>query len=197
LATAQLAEALARWAAELEPTEEEQEALVRRSLLDTVAVMYAGLSDPRAPLCVRTPAVSLAPLIHHRAKTGLEGKFSLEFGIAAALLDGRPGIESFSDEAVVRPAAVRLAELVAVQPGEGGDHLLAGELELEVRLEDGSALRTTLGLPPGAPDRPPSDDELRSKLELYAGGQAGTLAALSWESAGAYLRAAMPASDSG
>jgi hypothetical protein len=94
---------------------------------------------------------------------------------------------------VVRPEAVRLGELVAVHPGEGGDHLLAGELKLEVRLEDGSEVNTTLGLPPGAPDRPPSDDELRTKLEFCAGPEADALATLSWESAGAYLRAAMPA----
>jgi 2-methylcitrate dehydratase PrpD len=159
------------------------------------AAAELGRLDPERirAITVRTPAVSLAPLIHHRAKTGLEGKFSLEYGIAAALLDSRPGIESFSDQAVARPEAVRLGELVAVEPGEGGDHLLAGELQLEVRLEDGRALGTTLGLPPGAPDRPPSDDELRAKLELCAGEEADGLAALSWESARAYLRAATAA----
>lgn len=159
------------------------------------AAAGVGKLDPARirAIDVRTPAVSLAPLIHSRPQTGLEGKFSLQYGIAATLLDGRPGIESFSDEAVVRPEAVRLGEIVEVHPGEGGDHLLAGELELEVTLKDGSALRTTLGLPSGAPDRPPSDDELRTKLELCAGVQADTLAALSWESAAAYLRGAMPA----
>ncbi|HJS93446.1 MAG TPA: hypothetical protein VJ741_04220, partial [Solirubrobacteraceae bacterium] len=159
------------------------------------AAAELGKLDPDRirTITVRTPAVSLAPLIHLRPQTGLEGKFSLQYGIAAALLDGRPGIDSFSDQAVVRPEAVRLGELVAVHPGEGGDHLLAGELKLEVRLDDGSEVHTTLGLPPGAPDRPPSDDELRTKLELCAGREADTLATLGWESAGAYLRTAMPA----
>jgi 2-methylcitrate dehydratase PrpD len=159
------------------------------------AATELGQPDPEQVQQIRvsTPAVSLAPLIHHRPRTGLEGKFSLEYGIAAALLDGRPGIESFGDEAVQRPEAVRLGGLVEVNPGEGGDHLLAGELELEVSLEDGSELSTTLGLPPGAPERPPTDEELRTKLELCAGAEANALAALSWESAAAYLRAATPA----
>ncbi len=56
----------------------------------------------RAASDVRTPASSLAPLIHHSPTTGLEGKFSLEYGIAAALLDGRPGFDSFTDDAVAR-----------------------------------------------------------------------------------------------
>ncbi len=58
-------------------------------------------------ISVRTPAASLAPLIHHSPQTGLEGKFSLEYGIAAALLDGTPGFDSFSDD--VRPATRRRA----------------------------------------------------------------------------------------
>ena len=143
---------------------------------------------------VRTPACALAPLIHHRPRTGLEGKFSLEYGIAAALLDGAPGIECFSDAAVRRAEAVRLVEAVRVaeavdtSAAEGGDHLLAGEIELEVTLADGAKLATTLVLPPGAPDRPPTDEELLTKLSLCAGAGADELAALTWESAGAYLR---------
>ena len=154
-----------------------------------------GKLDPERirAITVRTPAVSLAPLIHQRPQTGLEGKFSLQYGIAAALLDGRPGIESFNDEAVKRPEAVRLGGLVEVDPGEGGDHLLAGELEIEVALQDGSGVEARLELPPGAPERPPSEDELRTKLELCAGAQADTLAALSWRSAAAFLCGAIPA----
>jgi 2-methylcitrate dehydratase PrpD len=142
-------------------------------------------------IAVQTPACSLAPLIHHHPTTGLEGKFSLEYGIAAALLDGRPGPESFTDRAVARPEAVRVAEMVEVSAGPGGDHLLAGEIQLEVDLDDGTGLRTVLALPPGAPGRPPTDEELRTKLELCAGSEAGTLAGLSWESAAAYLRSTL------
>jgi 2-methylcitrate dehydratase PrpD len=140
---------------------------------------------------VRTPAVSLAPLIHHEPKTGLQAKFSLQYGIAAALLDGSPGIASFSDDEVARPEATRLAGLVDTTATEGGDHLLTGELDLEVTLEDGRTARATLALPPGAPDRPPTDAQLRTKLELCAGREADALADISWESAAAYLRATL------
>ena len=137
---------------------------------------------------VLTPACSLTPLIHHRPRTGLEGKFSLEYGIAATLLDGRPGIESFSDEAVARPEAVRLLEAVEVIATDGGDHLLAGEVAIEVGLEDGIDASAQLELPPGAPNRPPSDEELHTKLELCAGREADALAGLTWESAAVHLR---------
>jgi 2-methylcitrate dehydratase PrpD len=146
---------------------------------------------------LRTPACSLAPLIHHRARTGLEGKFSLEYGLAAALIDRCPGFDSFSDAAVARAEAARLAEAVetvATQTEDGADqNLLAGQLELEVTLEDGSPLRTELALPPGAPERPPTDAELRTKLELCAGREADAIAGLAWESAADYLRSALSA----
>jgi 2-methylcitrate dehydratase PrpD len=142
-------------------------------------------------VAVKTPACSLAPLIHHEPSTGLEGKFSLEYGTAAALLDGPPGLASFTDEAVNRPEAVRLGALVEVIPVAGagdGDHLLAGAVELTVELQDGTEVRSALGLPPGAPGRHPTDDELRTKLELCAADEADALAELSWDTAAAYLR---------
>jgi len=143
------------------------------------------LTDGICHIRVRTPAASLAPLIHHTPKTGLEGKFSLEYGIAAALLDGAPGFESFSDAAVRRPDAERLMEMVEVAATDGGDHLLTGEVYIEIELEDGAGVRAALALPPGAPERPVTDGELRAKLDLCG---AGDLAELSWESAAEFLR---------
>ena len=116
--------------------------------------------------------VSLAPLIHHSPKTGLEGKFSLEYGIAAALLDGAPGFDSFADAAVRRPDAARLMRAVEVAATDGGDHLLTGEVEIEIETDGGAAVRTALALPPGAPERPMTDEELRTKLELCGAGEA-------------------------
>jgi 2-methylcitrate dehydratase PrpD len=140
---------------------------------------------------VRTPSASLSPLIHHSPETGLEGKFSLEYGIAAALLDGRPGFGSFTDAAVRRPDAGRLMQTVDVAATDGGDHLLTGEVEIEVEIEDGAGVRAALALPPGAPDRPVTDEELGAKLELCAGPEADQLAELSFESAAAWLRSCL------
>jgi 2-methylcitrate dehydratase PrpD len=142
---------------------------------------------------VKTPASSLAPLIHRSPRTGLEGKFSLEYGIAAALLDGRPSLRSFEDEAVGRPEATRLSEAIEVVSTDGGDHLLAGEIKIEVSLVDGTNATATVALPPGAPDRPVTEDELRSKLELCAGSESDALASLSWETAADYLRSRLTA----
>jgi 2-methylcitrate dehydratase PrpD len=137
---------------------------------------------------VRTPRSSLAPLILHRPRTGLEVKVSLEYGLAAALLAGPPGLDSYTDSAVARPEALRLAEAVEAEAQDGGGGLLCGQMDLEVALDDGSSARTALALPPGAPERPPTEAELETKLELCAGDAAAELAELSWESAAGFLR---------
>jgi hypothetical protein len=56
-----------------------------------------------------------------------------------------------------------------------------------VRLEGGEGLHARLELPPGAPGRPPTEEELRTKLELCAGGEAGEIAEQSWETAAGYV----------
>jgi 2-methylcitrate dehydratase PrpD len=135
----------------------------------------------------------LAPLIHAAPATGLEGKFCLQYAIAATLLDGRPGIASFTDEAVARPAAQALVAHVEVEATPGGDGLLAGDVAIEVALADGSALSTTLDLPPGSPARPPSDAEMAEKVADCARELADEVLAVDWVDAGALLRERLPA----
>ena len=48
---------------------------------------------------VATPRATVQPLIHDRPRSGLEGKFSMPYAIATAILDDYPGFGSFSDAA--------------------------------------------------------------------------------------------------
>ncbi len=157
--------------------------------ISAVARLPKVTASEVATVLVRTPESSLQPLIHHTPRSGLEGKFSLEYGIAAALLDGHPGLESFNDSAVVRPEAQRLVERVRTVALAGGAGLLTGEVEIEIELERSESLHTRLGLPPGAPERPASADELAVKLAACAPDAVDELHALDWESARAYLTA--------
>jgi 2-methylcitrate dehydratase PrpD len=49
-------------------------------------------------------------LIHHRPRTDLEGKFSLEYCVAQALLSGEVRLKHFTDEAVTEPQVKSLKE---------------------------------------------------------------------------------------
>ena len=155
------------------------------------AARALGPVDPSrvSRIQVSTPASALTPLIHHRPATGLEGKFSLEYGLACALLDPAVGLESFTDAAVARPAASRLMELVETAPSRAGEGLLAGTVALAVTLDDRTSLRSELDFPPGAPQRPMTDTDLAQKLESSAGEQADEVRRLTWATAAAFMRA--------
>ena len=159
-----------------------------------IAALRALDVDPEqvARVVVRTPQSALAPLIHATPMSGLEGKFSLQYAVAATLLDGRPGIESFTDEAVARPPAQALLARVEVDATPGGDGLLAGDVAIEVTLAGGARRHAQLDLPPGAPDRPPSAAELAEKAADCAGDLADEVLALDWAEAAALLRERVP-----
>ncbi len=137
---------------------------------------------------VRTPASAVKPLIHRRPQTGLQAKFSLEYGIAAALLDRWPDFDSFADAGVRRPHAQRLVRTVELVAEPAGDHLLAGEATIEVTVDSGAQHTATLAMPPGAPGRPPSDTELGEKVRACAGGAAEQIESLTWDSAVRFLQ---------
>ncbi len=149
---------------------------------------------------VRAPVGTTTPLIHRRPLTGLQAKFSLEYAVVAALLDDHTGFTSFTDEAVRRPEAQRLVELVEVDLSSGGDWLLAGSTEVEIadRSRPGTVHHATLELPPGSPGRPPTDAELRRKLDDCLDGLAVEPGDLTWPGAADLLRAHLaPRSEAG
>jgi 2-methylcitrate dehydratase PrpD len=130
-------------------------------------------------ISVRTPESSAKPLIHARPRTGLEGKFSLEYAIAATLLDGTPGFAAFSDAGVARPEAQALVERIDVELTPGGEGLLDGVVEIEAGGE-----RVSLGHPLGSPQRPASAADLDAKVAMCG---ANGLAGITWARACEFL----------
>lgn len=141
---------------------------------------------------VRTPAASVHPLIHHQPRDGLQGKFSIEYGVATALLDKTQGFEEFSDEAVRRPEAERLMALVETILDGRGDSLLSGQVGIEIHSTDG-VLTGSLQYPPGSPQRPPTAAELAQKLATCLKGTDVAPSAITWESAAKLLRSVLDA----
>jgi 2-methylcitrate dehydratase PrpD len=110
----------------------------------------------------------LGPLIHHRPRTGLQGKFSLEYALAACLLDGRLNLATFTDEAVQRPEA---QELLVRVTAETSDTTPAGPPEwdgyfavVRVRTTDGRELVERVDRARGHADRPLGESDLRAKF---------------------------------
>ncbi|HIM62945.1 MAG TPA: MmgE/PrpD family protein [Dehalococcoidia bacterium] len=82
-------------------------------------------------------------LIHSRPKEGLEGKFSMQYCLAAEILDGRVGMSTFTDEQVMRPEAQELIpkiEMIRHAGFEGQTSWTEANHEVEIHLKDGRVL---------------------------------------------------------
>jgi 2-methylcitrate dehydratase PrpD len=130
-----------------------------------------GMLDLRARTGIRLEDVAtirvtssrggLTPLIHHRPGTGLEGKFSMQYGVLAALADGRVDFQSFTDPAVLRPEIQSALSQVSTQ--EEGDALFPRWTRLDVALRNGQTLSKHVTTLRGSAGSPLSDEDLIAK----------------------------------
>lgn len=118
-------------------------------------------ADAVAAVHVRSNRRAMVPLIHDRPRTGLEGKFSMQYAMAAALLDGHVRLSSFSDEAVQRPAAQALMEKITCAEDDGPE--MPRWNTLAVTLKSGTVLHKEIRQLRGSAACPLDDDELREK----------------------------------
>jgi 2-methylcitrate dehydratase PrpD len=97
--------------------------------------------------------------------TGLDGKFSLQYTTAAALLDGTVTIASFSDERRFRADMVDLLPKFDLRQDasiKGDFHSMY--VEVEVELEDGSRHGTVCHAPRGSWNAPMKESDHEEKL---------------------------------
>ena len=105
-------------------------------------------------------------LIHHKPKTGLEAKFSMEFCMAALLLYGKAGLGEFQDEVVNRPEVRSMIERVrfGVHPEAEAAGYNKMTTILEIRLQDGRKISGRADFGKGSPANPMSYDEVAAKF---------------------------------
>ncbi|HWU36018.1 MAG TPA: MmgE/PrpD family protein, partial [Candidatus Acidoferrum sp.] len=107
-------------------------------------------------------------LIHHRPREPLAAKFSLEYCVAAALLDGKVSLSHFTDEAVRRPELQSLLRRVEYRVPDdwqkGAGPWKQGHGRVQVQLKDGSVRKGVTTAPKGDAANPMSDEELETKF---------------------------------
>ncbi|HSV83108.1 MAG TPA: MmgE/PrpD family protein [Ramlibacter sp.] len=130
------------------------------------AELLHGELGGRAIRAVRAGVCRMAfqPLIHLMPESALEGKFSLHFCVAAALLWGPVTLATFSEERVRDPALRALIPRIRMELDErwADDGEFATEIAVET--EDGARLTRFVPLAQGKPARWFTPDRLRAKF---------------------------------
>src|SRR5207244_8601913 len=124
---------------------------------------------------VDVPADTAAPLVFRIPKNGLEGKFSMPYLIARALIDGKVMLETFTDEAVRNKEVLALLERVDMkidpnlQAGADGSR----PSTVTIKLKNGETLKLHEKFPKGSPQVPMTPDELQAKFRTCVRGIIG------------------------
>ena len=126
---------------------------IEPSKIDRIAVMV-DFDPPRS-------------LIHDRPKQGLEGKFSMNYCMAAAFLDRKIGLGTFTDDQVMRPEAQSLipkVEMVRIAGYEGRPSWVEAYNVVEVHMQDGRVLQERTDRPAEGALRGTTLDDIRNKF---------------------------------
>lgn len=121
-----------------------------------------------------TPIGALMYLVKRAPRTALEGKFSVEYLIACAIVDRAVGFESFTDEAVRRPAIVELLpRIVATEEarcrpedpeGLRSSPATGGFIEVHIKTRAGAEFVKRVDAPEGAVEHPMAWDSIGEKF---------------------------------
>lgn len=116
-----------------------------------------------ASVTVRASRAAVDALRYPNPSTGLEGKFSMEHAVAAALTRERLGFDAFTDAAVAEPETASVRDRVTATVDSGlPDESYRATVEIESASGDPSVREAT---PPGTPADPLSASELRAKFD--------------------------------
>lgn len=124
--------------------------------------------DDVAKITVTVQPAGLIPLIHHRPVDGAEAKFSIEFTVASALLDGFISLSSFDEVSVHRPQVQSLLRLVTAHEAEtppvGPSQWNESFAVVSVTTSGGRTLNARVDAARGHADAPLTEEQLRTKF---------------------------------
>jgi 2-methylcitrate dehydratase PrpD len=131
-------------------------------LVYTHQIVPEGVASIEAEVSARVPQM----MIHARPKTALEGKFSLQYCLARAVLDKKLGVHQFTEEKVLASDAHSLMERIhIVHPAEEDPWSTTGSqaARVTVTLEQGEQYTHQVEVPKGDPTNPMTQEEIVAK----------------------------------
>lgn len=147
---------------------------VHRPIEGTIELAVEHDIDPETVAEIKCSVHYLVPetVFHENPQTGLQGKTSISYCVARAMIDRKMGLAQFTDEKVQDPAVRRLMGKVKVNvPPElsaeavrGRVTAIAAPATIDVTLEDGQSLTRRVEYFRGDPMRPLSQSDVRDKF---------------------------------
>jgi 2-methylcitrate dehydratase PrpD len=116
----------------------------------------------------RTSSHTPKVLIHNRPRTALEGKFSIQYCMAVAILDKSAGLNQFIDERLKDPRIQELMTKVRyTHPPELGSSAvdsMRGKVEIVVRLKNGTEFSSLVKSSKGDTENPLKLSDIETKF---------------------------------
>jgi len=116
----------------------------------------------------RTSSHTPKELIHSRPRTALEGKFSLEYCMAVAIIDKEVGLRQFTDDKVEDTKIQEIISKVRYShPPEMGStsaDSMRGRVEVVLKLKDGTEFSRLVEAAKGDPENPLTAKEIETKF---------------------------------
>lgn len=147
-----------------------------RGIAAVEAILSEADIDPAdiASVLCEVPVGGLRPLRHDEPQSGFEGKFSMQYSLAAKFIDGDVGLDSFEDAAVQRDEIQSLMKKMVVREspdcspddpqGIRGSAGTRGYILVVTTLESGEVYSSEQHTPPGARENRLSTDEVSTKF---------------------------------
>ena len=128
--------------------------------------------DQLERLAVKSHRLMPLNLTYHRPRTGLEGKFSMEFSLASILVLRRAGLAEYSDGVVNRPDIQQVIGRIdyttfSDEEADAKGYTLWTTF-LDIRLKDGRAYSARAEVAKGSATMPMSEEEVARKFRECA-----------------------------
>jgi 2-methylcitrate dehydratase PrpD len=108
----------------------------------------------------------VSTLLHHHPTTGLQAKFSMEYGVSVIILERKANLEHYTDDYVRRPAVQELLKRVNFYVDQKAQDAGFDKMTsiVRVRLKDGRSFSGTAQFAKGSPANPMSFEEVAEKF---------------------------------
>lgn len=117
---------------------------------------------------VHAPAMHLKNLMYARPNDGLQGKFSVEYPVSCAIIQGQCTLADFTDEAVARPANRALFERIHRHPIDRPETEV--DTTIRITLTDGRVVEKSVYMPLGSKVAPFPTTHYWEKFEQCTSG---------------------------